>query len=110
MADLTGGIRLSEQKIRLKPQARVINIRPYRYSPDIRKGIVQETNEMLRSHIIEPSRSQYNNPICAVRKPDGSLRLTLDLRKLNETCEDEQFLVPTLETIIDEISENKDEV
>src|SRR5713101_4560700 len=37
--------------------------------------------------IIEHSCSPYNSPIYPLMKPDGSIRLTLDLRKVNEKLE-----------------------
>lgn len=42
----------------------------------------QEIETMLKMEIIEPSSSDWNNPIILVPKKDGTLKFCLDFRKL----------------------------
>jgi hypothetical protein len=57
--------------------------RPYPI-PEIHKHkIQQELNKMIEWGIIERATSSYVSPMLVVTKPDKSLRLCLDLRKLN---------------------------
>lgn len=72
-----------DHRIPLKPDAKPINIRPYRYplkQKDFIEGLVQE---MLDSGIIQHSCSPFASPEVLVRKKDGSWRLCVDYRELN---------------------------
>lgn len=43
-----------------------------------------EVDKMLDMDIIQPSTSNYCSPVVLIRKPDSSLRLCVDFRKLNK--------------------------
>ncbi|KAL7647064.1 UNVERIFIED_CONTAM: hypothetical protein RMT77_002321 [Armadillidium vulgare] len=46
--------------------------------------------------IIRKSFSPYSAPVVPVRKPDGSMRLCIDYRKLNEITKGDSFPIPNL--------------
>lgn len=48
-----------------------------------REEVDKEIQLMLKNGIIERASSQYINPMVVVTKPNGSIRLCLDARKLN---------------------------
>lgn len=56
---------------------------PYRYNPSVTDKIKAIIDRWLSLNVIEPSKSEWRLPIVVVNKPDGSLRLCLDARKLN---------------------------
>lgn len=56
----------------------------YTMSPYIQKDVHNEIDRLLEIGAIFPCRSSpWNNPMVAVRKPNGKVRLCLDARKLN---------------------------
>lgn len=62
-----------------------IKQRPYVVSPYIQKQINEEIDRMLEKDIIEKvSQPTWLNPIVAVKKPSGKIRICLDARKLND--------------------------
>lgn len=64
-------------------------IRPYPIPFAHRPAVEQELNRMLKWGVIERSSSPYASPIICVKKSDGSVRLCLDARRIN------QMIIPT---------------
>lgn len=62
---------------------------------------------MLEHNIIEPSMSEWSSPIVPVTKPDGSLRLCVDYRKVNALTKADSFPIPRIEDCIDRIGTAK---
>jgi hypothetical protein len=55
-------------------------------------------DDMLANYLIQPSNSGWLSPINLVGKADGSLRLTIDYRLLNEVTEKDAFPIPNAES------------
>ncbi|VVC38660.1 Reverse transcriptase domain, partial [Cinara cedri] len=74
-------------------------LKPYPVPFSRRFAVQQEIDKMLNWGVIERSDAPYNNPLVTVVKPDGSIRLCLDARKLNS------IILPTRDSSlpIDEI-------
>lgn len=61
-----------------------IRQRPYVFSPYINEQVVEEVKRMIDLDIIEPSpHPSWMNPVIAVKKTNGKIRLCMDARKLN---------------------------
>ncbi|XP_033099549.1 uncharacterized protein LOC117103147 [Anneissia japonica] len=60
-----------------------IRTKPYPIPYTLRKIVDDEVEMMLRMKVIEPSISPYSHPLVIVKKPDGSYRICVDMRKLN---------------------------
>ena len=58
---------------------------------------------MIAAGTIENSTSQWNHRFVLVRKADGSGRLTLDLKKLNDMCRKHGLNPPKIEDVLGEI-------
>jgi hypothetical protein len=63
--------------------------------------------EMLEAGIIQKSNSPYRSPIRLVGKPDGSLRITIDFKKLNDKTIKDAYSVPDTWITINKLSQAK---
>ena len=59
----------------------------------------KELDTMLRMNIIEPSTANYTSGVVLVKKPDGSTRVCIDYRKLNNITIFDPEPMPTAENI-----------
>ena len=76
---------------------------PYRYNPTVTTKIQEIINRWLEQDVIEPSTSDWRLPIVVVTKPDKSLRLCLDARKLNAITKKDCHTPPNVIHKIDEL-------
>ena len=67
-----------------------------RFSPPITEAIELQCKELHDLGIIEPSISPWSSPVVPVIKPDKSLRLCVDYRKLNKVTIPDRFPMPNL--------------
>ena len=70
--------------------------RPRRFSPPISEAIEQQCQELHSLDIIEPSISPWSSPVVPVIKPDKSIRLCVDYRKLNKVTIADRFPMANL--------------
>ena len=84
-----------------------VRSRPYKTSPEMKAAIEEKVQELLDSDIIEYSNSNYSSPMLLVKKPNGTYRLVVDYRKLNEKIKDVAFPLPLISDIVDQIGTNK---
>ena len=54
-----------------------------------------------------PSLSQWSLPMVPVRKPDGTVRLCIDFRRVNGITVPDPFQIPLIEDLLDSLSEAK---
>ena len=78
---------------------------PYRLAPAWRDQLRREICTLLESGIIKPSTSPWSSPMVPVRKPDGSVRLCIDYRKINSVTTPDPFAIPLIEDLLDELGE-----
>ncbi|KAK9500229.1 hypothetical protein O3M35_001526 [Rhynocoris fuscipes] len=84
-----------------------IKLHPYRVSPFKQKLIDEEIEFLLNNDLIEPSRSAWSSPCLLVPKPDGSVRLVTDYRKLNSITKADSYPIPRIDDCIDSIGHAK---
>lgn len=58
---------------------------------------------MLEDGIIEESTSPWCSPIVTVSKPDGSLRISNDFRRLNQIAKFDSYPLPRVDDLIDQL-------
>ena len=93
-----------DHKIPLIPGAQPVNIRPYRFSPELKTEIERQIAEMLQSGVIKPNTSPFASPIIMVRKNDGTWRLCVDYRHLNLLTLKSKYPMPVIDELLDELS------
>ena len=102
-------------KLCLKEGVQPQDRRPYRIPESYRSEMEKTMAKLLEFKLIEPSFSQYSNPVFLVPKPplrDGSpggLRFVWDGRSVNRAIKTDSFLIPRVEDLIERIARLKHE-
>ena len=75
---------------------------PYRQIPkNLYEEVKNHINNLLANGWIKKSQSPYASPMVCVRKKDGSLRLCIDFRKLNQKTIPDKQPIPRVQDILD---------
>lgn len=73
-------------KIPLREDVNLVRQWPYKLNPKYKEK-VEKIYKMLQEGIIEPIKeSEWISPIVIQEKRKGGIRLSMDLRKLNDSC------------------------
>ena len=96
--------RACDHHIPLMEGAQPVNIRPYRYSPELKTEIEKQIKEMLESGVISPSSSPFASPIIMIHKKDGTWRLCVDYRHLNLITLKTKYPLPVIDELLDELT------
>lgn len=99
--------RTCDHHIPLVPNAKPISLRPYRYKPALKDEIEQQVSEMLKSGVIQHSHSPFSSPALLVKKKDGTWRLCIDYRQLNDITVKSKYPVLVIEELLDELAGSK---
>ncbi|GFX58037.1 retrovirus-related Pol polyprotein from transposon 17.6 [Trichonephila clavipes] len=75
----------------------------YKIPFNLRNEFGRQIADLEKAGIISKSNSQYNTPALFVKQKE-KCRLVLDFRKLNEITLTQDFVIPTLDDILHEIS------
>lgn len=99
------GIIKTNQTLAVLPTAKPIAKPPRRIPAKVIDQVKQKIDELEAMGIVErvDEPSQWVHNLVVVEKPDGSVRLCLDPRELNNVLMDEFFMIPTLEEISEKI-------
>ena len=71
----------------------------YRTPMHLKKVIDKQIEDLLEAKIIEKSTSSWLAPIVMIKKADGSYRMCVDYRKLNEVTKPYNFVIPQMNDI-----------
>ena len=93
--DDIGTATIGEHHIKLYDYTPIYQ-RPRRFPEPVSNEIEKQCHELNAMDIIEPSTSPWSSPVVPVRKPDNSLRLCVDYRKLNKVTIQDRFPMPNL--------------
>jgi hypothetical protein len=63
----------------------------------------KQIEELLEKGFIRPSLSSWGAPILFVNKKDGSRRMCVDYRSLNEVTIKNNYLLPQIEDLFDQM-------
>lgn len=79
----------------------------YIWSPFIQAKVMVEIDRMLKLGVIQASNSPWNNPLVHAPKPDGSLRICLDSRKLNQVSRKDSYPLQHINRILGRFKSTK---
>ena len=96
--------RAQDHHIPLQPGSRPVCSKPYRH-PYYQKGEIERlVSEMLSTGVIHPSNSPFSSPVVMVKKKDGTWRMCIDYRSLNQITIKDKFPIPLIDELLDELS------
>ena len=63
-------------------------------------------DEMLNAGLIVESESPWCSPTVLVKKKDGSMRICIDYRRVNEVTVKDSYPIPKIEEILNQLGGN----
>ena len=76
-----------------------IKQRPYRNPLALESKLNEQIEEMLQSGIVSHSSSPWSSPVVMVPKRDGTQRVCIDYRRLNQTLRNDSFPLPRIDDL-----------
>jgi hypothetical protein len=92
-----------EFSIELVPGTASISKRPYRMDIKDLVELKKQIEELLEKGFIHPSSSPWGALVLFVNKKDGSRRMCVDYRSLNEVTIKNKYLLPQIEDLFDQM-------
>jgi hypothetical protein len=74
---------------------------PFAYQAEFKAMI----DDMLTAGIIKESNSPWSSPVRLVKKKDGTLRVTVDYRKLNNVTIKDAYPIPRIDNMLSKLSQ-----
>jgi hypothetical protein len=89
--------------IELVPGTAPIFKRPYKMAANQLVELKEQLQELLDKGYIRPSASPWGAPIIFVPKKDGTQRMCLDYRSLNEVTIKNKYPLPRIDDLFDQL-------
>jgi hypothetical protein len=87
----------------LKPGTTPIYKTPYRMATTELAKLKEYIKELLETGFIHPSSSPWGAPVIFVSKKDGTQRLCVDYRALNEVTIKNKYPLPRIDDLFDQL-------
>lgn len=95
-----------EMKIIMKDEEPIYS-RPRRLPFNEREIVENQVKEWISNEIIEPCSSEWASAVVIVRKKDGSPRVCIDYRKINQKVIKDRYPLPLIEDQLDRLQDAK---
>ncbi|XP_038704764.1 uncharacterized protein LOC120000718 [Tripterygium wilfordii] len=95
--------RLHDHRIPLLPNAKPPSKRPYHYGPLQKDEIEKAVSELKQSGFIRDSHSPFSSPVLLVKKKEGTWRMCMDYRELNQLTIKDKYPIPLIDDLLDEL-------
>lgn len=102
-----GKTNMYTHDVKLKDPNEVIYQRQYRIPVKYQDELDKIVDGMLKDGVISPSTSPYNFPVVLVKKKDGTLRMCIDFRRLNEVTIPMRFPLPIIQELVQKLRSSK---
>jgi hypothetical protein len=93
-----------DHQIDLKPGTAPTSRAPYRLGLDELEELKKQLQDLVDKGFIRPSTSPFGAPILFVKKKDGTLRMCMDYRALNENTIKNKYPLPNVDDLLDQLS------
>ena len=93
--------------IDLTPSYKIPARKLYRQSTDELQETKRQIEEYLANKQIRPSTSSFGAPVLLVKKKDGSMRMCIDYRGLNNITQKNTFPIPRIDDLHDRLAKAK---
>lgn len=85
------------------PETKPVSIVPYRYPYFQKNAIEKIVKELLATGLIQPRNNPFSSLVVLMRKLDGTWRLCVDHRGLNQVTLKAKFPIPVVKESMDEL-------
>ncbi|XP_013583299.1 PREDICTED: uncharacterized protein LOC106292241 [Brassica oleracea var. oleracea] len=89
--------------INLEPGAKPIAKAPYRMAPAELAELKKQLEDLMEKGFIRPSFSPWGAPVLFVKKKDGSMRLCIDYRGINNITIKDKYSLPRIYELLDQL-------
>ena len=89
--------------IELIPGTTPISKTPYRMAPTEMQELKKQIQELEDLGFVRPSTSPWGAPVLFVKKKDGTLRLCIDYRELNQATIKNKYPLPRIDDLFDQL-------
>jgi hypothetical protein len=98
-----GQVHSTAHRIQLTPRSKPAYSQRYSAGAKAREAESAEIQRMLKTGVIVPAASEWASPVVLVPKPDGSMRFSIDYRKLNAVTVRDSYPLPRMDECIDSL-------
>ena len=92
-----------DHRIELKPGSSPTSRPTFRMSPSELDELKKQLSELSDLGFIQPSKSPFGAPVLFVKKKDGSMRMCVDYRQLNEITIKNKYALPRVDELFDRL-------
>lgn len=102
-----GACNIMPFSLSLPPGTKPVASKPYRINPILQKKVDAVLDQYLAAGLIQHSTSPWASPLVVIPKKDGSVRITVNYKRLNALIEVDGQPLPRVDGILDSLYKGK---